>query len=76
MDLRPPVRRRRETFLTLCLAVVAACFVALYFLLVAGQMFLALLVVLAGLAGLGCLQYLVWGRPMNRAAEESRRRAP
>lgn len=59
---------RRQTFLALALAVGLACIIALYFLLVAGQYFLAVLTVLGGLIVLGCLQYLIWGWPMSRPA--------
>lgn len=70
--------RRRETFLALALAVGLACLLALYFLLVAGQYFLAVLIVLASLVLLGCLQYLVWGRPMSHTSPNRTRtnRAP
>jgi len=65
MDPKPSSARRRETFLALSLAVGAACLIALYFLLVGGQYFLAALAVLGGMILLGSLQYLLWGRPME-----------
>jgi hypothetical protein len=76
MKLGPLVQGRRETFLVLSLAVAAACFVALYFLLIGGRFFVAVLVVLAGLTLLGCIQYLLWGRPMTRAVKKPPREAP
>ncbi len=66
MNHPPTVPRRRETFLALVLAVALASMVTLFFLLVSGQYFFAVLAVLGGLLLLGCLQYLLWGRPMGR----------
>ncbi len=66
MNPQRPFPRRRETFLALALTVTLACIITLYFLLVAGQYFLAVLAVLAGLLVLGCLQYVIWGWPMHR----------
>jgi len=59
---------RRQTFLVLALAAGLACIITLYFLLVAGQFFLAVLTVVGGLIVLGFLQYLIWGWPMSRPA--------
>jgi hypothetical protein len=68
-----PFSRRRETFLALSLAVGLACLIALYFLLIGGQYFLAVLAVLGGMVLLGGLQYLLWGWPMSRRAANSPR---
>jgi hypothetical protein len=73
MNSERPASRRRETFLALLLAVGLACIIALYFLLVAGQYFLATLTVLGGLILLGFLQYLIWGRPMSRPPSNPQR---
>lgn len=76
MEPQPRSSRWRETFLVLSLAVGLACLIALYFLLVAGQYFLAVLAVLGGLIVLGCLQYLIWGWPMRRSSAPETRRPP
>ncbi|HEY7156637.1 MAG TPA: hypothetical protein VH575_21895 [Gemmataceae bacterium] len=65
--------RRRETFLALSLAVALGCFLALYFLLIGGRYFLAVLAVLAGAILLGFLQYLLWGWPMSRSTPKPTR---
>ncbi len=68
MEPQRPFPRRRETFLALSLVVGLGCLVGLYFLMIGGQYFLATLVVLGGLILFGGLQYLLWGRPMERRA--------
>jgi len=65
MEPQRPFPRRRETFLALSLAVGLVCLIALYFLLIGGQYFLAVLAVLGGMLLLGGLQYLLWGWPMG-----------
>lgn len=62
---------RRETFLALSLAVCVGCAIVLYFLMVSNRLFWAVLAVTAGMIVLGCIQYLLWGRPMRRSPAES-----
>lgn len=62
----PGSRRRRELFLVLLLTISAACFLAVYFLMVSGPLFLALLIVTAAIALGGCLHYLIWGRSIQK----------
>jgi hypothetical protein len=75
MDSPQRSSRRRETFLALSLAVALGCFLALYFLLIGGQYFLAILAVLGGAILLGFLQYLLWGWPMSRPTPKPTRTA-
>jgi hypothetical protein len=60
--------RRRETFLALFLTVAFGCLIALFFMMISNRLFFAILAVLSGMIFLGCLQYLIWGRPMRSNA--------
>lgn len=67
-------RRWRETFVVLTFSVLLAGGVFLFLLLLGGGYFLAVLTVLAALAAVFGLHYLLWGRAFQRRATDQRDR--
>jgi hypothetical protein len=66
--------RRRETFLALFLTIAFGCAIVVCFLMISNRLFFAILAVLTAMIFLGCLQYLLWGRPMRRNAARTEER--
>ncbi len=65
-DLHDPDRRRRETFLTVLLAVLGSGALLFCLVLMTGGLFIWIVVGLAGVAALGLLNYLLWGFLFSR----------
>jgi hypothetical protein len=62
---------RRETYLTMILAPGLGSFVLFFVFVLTGRYFLAVLTVLGGLIVLGLLQFILWGRKMQRKARNN-----
>jgi hypothetical protein len=69
MNPHRALHRRRETFLALFLTIAFGCAITLYFVMISNRLFFAVLPVVTAMIFLGCLQYLIWGRPMKRNTE-------
>ncbi|MCS6850449.1 MAG: hypothetical protein NZ700_04685 [Gemmataceae bacterium] len=60
----------RATFLTILLLLLVGTGSTLFFLLVLGPFFVGAVVVIAGLVGIGWVNYLLWGRSFSRRMTE------
>src|SRR5689334_23060596 len=76
MDYDPESdRRRRETFLAVLLGLVGAAAVLFFLVLVTGGLLIWIVAGVAGVAALGVVNYVLWGRSFSRATEGEREEA-
>ena len=66
---RPP---RRQTFLTVFLALLLGAFALLVLILVSGGFFLYVIYLALAVAGLALIHYVLWGRAMSRSVAGER----
>jgi fatty acid desaturase len=66
---RPP---RRQTFLTVFLALLLGVFALLVLILVSGGFFLYVIYLALAVAGLALIHYVLWGRAMSRSVAGER----
>ena len=69
VNQRPP---RRQTFLTVFLAILLGIFALLVLILVSGGFFLWVIYLALAVAGLALVHYVLWGRAMSRSVAGER----
>jgi hypothetical protein len=75
MSSDPDQRRRRESLLVVFFTVSAFLFVLFFVMLLTGPLFLYILVTLTFVAGVIAVNYLLWGRSMERETAGEREEA-